>query len=126
MKLYLFYSFKEAMTKELIAAPGDRSPDERQIRDILRQVIDPEVGMNIVALGLVYRVEVAADRVRIEMTMTSPACPMGEMIVGDAEAALDKALPANLRPDIQLVWEPLWEPSMMDEASKQHFGWTPE
>lgn len=126
MKLYLFYSFKEAMTKELIAAPGDRSPDERQIRDILRQVIDPEVGMNIVALGLVYRVEVAADRVRIEMTMTSPACPMGEMIVGDAEAALAKALPANLRPDIQLVWEPPWEPSMMDEASKQHFGWTPE
>lgn len=126
MKLYLFYSFKEAMTKELIAAPGDRSPDERQIRDTLRQVIDPEVGMNIVALGLVYRVEVAADRVRIEMTMTSPACPMGEMIVGDAEAALAKALPANLRPDIQLVWEPPWEPSMMDEASKQHFGWTPE
>lgn len=126
MKLYLFYSFKDAMTNELIAPDDDRPFDEQQIRDILRQVIDPEVGMNIVALGLVYRVELTADRVRIEMTMTSPACPMGEMIVSDAEAVLAKALPANLRPDIQLVWEPPWEPSMMDEASKQHFGWTPE
>jgi metal-sulfur cluster biosynthetic enzyme len=126
MKLYLFYSFKDAMTKELIAPADERPFDEQQIRDILRQVIDPEVGMNIVALGLVYRVELTADRVRIEMTMTSPACPMGEMIVSDAEAVLVKSLPASLRPDIQLVWEPPWEPSMMDEASKQHFGWTPE
>lgn len=102
------------------------APDTELIRKALRKVVDPEVGANIVDLGLIYRIEIDAPQLLIEMTMTSPACPMGEMIVGDAEAALTKALPANLRPDIQLVWEPPWEPSMMDESSKQHFGWTPE
>ncbi|OHC68062.1 MAG: hydroxylase [Rhodocyclales bacterium GWA2_65_20] len=117
------------MTTEAAAAPeapDKRRLDEQQVRDILRQVIDPEVGMNIVALGLVYRIEVAPDSLVIEMTMTSPACPMGEMIVGDVRAALKKALPDAIEPDIRLVWEPPWNASMMDEASKQHFGWTPE
>ncbi|MCK9381443.1 MAG: metal-sulfur cluster assembly factor [Sulfuritalea sp.] len=108
------------------AAPDKPSLDEQQVRDVLRQVIDPEVGMNIVALGLVYRVEVAPDSLVIEMTMTSPACPMGEMIVGDVHAALKQILPDTIEPDIRLVWEPPWNPSMMDEASKQHFGWEPE
>ena len=101
-------------------------PDSNAILAELRQVIDPEVGMNIVDLGLVYRVDVAADAVAIDMTMTSPACPMGDMIVGDVHAALAKVLPATTEPDIRLVWEPPWNPSMMNEATKQHFGWTPE
>ena len=100
--------------------------DTEQIRNALRQVVDPEVGANIVDLGLVYRIELAGRRLLIEMTMTSPACPMGEMIVGDVRAALKKALPDAIEPDIRLVWEPPWNASMMDEASKQHFGWTPE
>ena len=114
------------MTKEAAAASDRPALDEQQVRDILRQVIDPEVGMNIVALGLVYRVEVARDDLVIEMTMTSPACPMGEMIVGDVHAALKSALPETIEPDIRLVWEPPWNPSMMDAATKLHFGWTPE
>ena len=114
------------MTTGTPAAPDERRLDEQQVRDILRQVIDPEVGMNIVALGLVYRVEVAPGSLVIEMTMTSPACPMGDMIVNDVHAALAKVLPATIEPDIRLVWEPPWNPSMMDEATKQHFGWTPE
>ena len=117
------------MTTEAAAAP--ESPDKpcldgQQVRDILCQVIDPEVGMNIVALGLVYRIEVAADRLLIEMTMTSPACPMGEMIVDDVHAALKKVLPDTIQPDVRLVWEPPWNSSMMDEATKQHFGWAPD
>ena len=113
------------MTKEE-ATPADRPAlDEQQVRDILRQVIDPEVGRDIGSLGLVYRIELAPGRLVIEMTMTSPACPMGDMIVGDVHAALAKALPATMVPDIRLVWEPPWNPSMMDEATKQHFGWEP-
>ena len=113
------------MTKEE-ATPADRPAlDEARVREILRQVIDPEVGRDIVSLGLVYRVDISADRLVIEMTMTSPACPMGDMIVGDVHAALAKALPATMVPDIRLVWEPPWNPSMMDEATKQHFGWEP-
>lgn len=114
------------MTTEAAAAPDKPRIDEQEIRDILRQVIDPEVGMNIVALGLVYRIEAAADRVEIEMTMTSPACPMGEMILEDVHAALAKVLPDAIKAEVRLVWEPPWSPSMMDEATKEHFGWEPE
>jgi|APLak6261703504_1056268.scaffolds.fasta_scaffold06017_2 metal-sulfur cluster biosynthetic enzyme len=117
------------MTKEAAAAsqsPPASALDEQQVRDVLRQVIDPEVGRDIVSLGLVYRVEVSPGSLVIEMTMTSPACPMGDMIVGDVHAALAKVLPTTIEPDIRLVWEPPWNPSMMDEATKQHFGWTPE
>jgi metal-sulfur cluster biosynthetic enzyme len=108
------------------ASPRSPALDEQQVRDVLRLVIDPEVGMNIVALGLVYRVDIAPGSLVIEMTMTSPACPMGDMIVDDVHAALAKVLPDTIEPDIRLVWEPPWNPSMMDEAAKRHFGWTPE
>ena len=114
------------MAKEASTASKESALDEQQVRDVLRQVIDPEVGRDIVSLGLVYRVEVAPGSLVIEMTMTSPACPMGDMIVGDVHAALAKVLPATIAPDIRLVWEPPWNPSMMNEATKQHFGWTPE
>jgi len=114
------------MTKEAAAASDRSALDEQQVRDILRQVIDPEVGRDIVSLGLVYRVEAAPGSLVIEMTMTSPACPMGDMIIGDVHAALTEVLPAAIEPDIRLVWEPPWNPSMMDEATKQHFGWAPE
>ena len=98
-------------------------PDVEAIRDILRQVIDPEVGINIVDLGLVYLIEVAPERLRVEMTMTSPACPMGEMIVNEVHVALAEALPDTCQPDVRLVWTPPWDPSMMSEDSRLHFGW---
>ena len=98
-------------------------PDGEAIRRILRQVIDPEVGINIVDLGLVYLIEVTPERLRVEMTMTSPACPMGEMIVDEVYVALAEALPATCQPDVRLVWEPPWNPSMMSEESRLHFGW---
>jgi metal-sulfur cluster biosynthetic enzyme len=98
-------------------------PDEVAIRNILRQVIDPEVGMNIVDLGLVYRVETGAERVLIEMTMTSPACPLGEMISDEVRDVLARALPPACATEVRLVWEPPWQQSMMSEAGKRHFGW---
>ena len=108
-------------SSESPAAPG---LDEHQVRDVLRQVVDPEVGRDIVSLGLVYRIEVAPDSLVIEMTMTSPACPMSDMIVDEVRAALAKVLPGSIEPDIRLVWDPPWNPSMIDEAAQQHFGWT--
>lgn len=126
MKLYSFYSFNDAMTTAPAKTPPSAHLDAERIRDVLRQVVDPEVGMNIVALGLVYRLDVAADHLAIEMTMTSPACPMGEMILSDVHAALAKVLPPMVKAEVRLVWEPPWNPSMMDEAAKQHFGWAPD
>ena|ERR1039457_499336 len=98
-------------------------PDVEVIRDILRCVYDPEVGMNIVDLGLVYLIETTPERVRVEMTMTSPACPMGAMIVDEVHAALEAELPDACQPDVRLVWDPPWNPSMMSEGSRHHFGW---
>jgi metal-sulfur cluster biosynthetic enzyme len=106
-----------------IEAAGSLPPDVEAVRRILRQVIDPEVGINIVDLGLVYLVEITPERLRVEMTMTSPACPMGEMIVDEVYAALEDALPDTCQPDVRLVWEPPWDPSKMSEESRLHFGW---
>ena len=103
--------------------PATASVDDR-VREILRQVIDPEVGVNIVDLGLVYRIDSNAAGVRVEMTMTSPACPLGEMIVDEARAVLAAGFPGSGEPDISLVWNPPWEPSMMSERAKESLGWS--
>lgn len=106
-------------------ANSEPIPDVATLRNALREVIDPEAGMNIVDLGLIYRIEVSADpdAVIVEMTMTSPACPMGEMITGEVEAVLQDLLPDTLRPDVRLVWSRAWDPSLMSEEARQHFGW---
>ena len=86
--------------------------DTEQIRAALRKVVDPEVGA-----------ELDGSKLLIEMTMTSPACPMGEMIVDDAYAELDRILPTDCQPEIRLVWEPPWAPSMMSEKCRRSLGW---
>lgn len=98
-------------------------PDSDAIRDALRQVVDPEMGVNIVDLGLVYRIESAPGQVVVDMTMTSPACPMGEMLMDEVDAALAALLPEDCRREVRLVWEPPWTPDRMDERAKRHFGW---
>jgi len=99
-------------------------PTEEAIRAALRSVIDPEVGMNVVDLGLVYGIEIAPDRVRVNMTMTTPACPMGAMITEDAREAIRDIAPEAAEVDVQLVWDPPWDSSMMSEHAKQRFGWS--
>ena len=99
-------------------------PDEATILECLRRVMDPEAGFNIVDLGLIYRIGIAAPRVEVEMTMTSPACPLGEMIVDEARAAIAPALPPGWQAEIRLVWEPPWQPARMSAAGKAHFGWS--
>lgn len=111
-----------ANTSDAPALPP-ATPTAETIRDALRQVIDPEVGSNIVDMGLVYRVEVGAEAVEIDMTMTSPACPMADMIMEDVQAVLHKQLPAHLRLELDLVWSPPWDPGMMSDDAKQQFGW---
>lgn len=95
-----------------------------EVRAVLRGVIDPEVGMNIVDLGLVYGVEISADRLHVDLTMTTPACPMGEMILDDAQQALAALVPASVEIDLNLVWDPPWSPDKMSEHAREHFGWS--
>lgn len=101
----------------------DSIPSLDSLRDALRAVTDPEAGMNIVDLGLVYRIAVEGEVVRVVMTMTSPACPMGDMILDDVEAALRAVLPAGIHADVELVWSPPWDPSMMSDQARRHFEW---
>ncbi len=93
------------------------------LRQALMQVLDPEVGVNIVDLGLVYEVRLADGRVEVDLTMTAPSCPMGSTIVEEAREVLAARLPADTSIAVSLVWDPPWEPSMMSEQAREHFGW---
>lgn len=97
-------------------------PSEEQVREALRDVIDPEAGVNIVDLGLVYRIEVSPGRIDIEMTMTTPACPVGPMLVEQAREAVGKVAPGR-QVAVELVWEPPWSADRMSAHAKKHFGW---
>ena len=90
---------------------------------MLRQVIDPEVCLDIVELGLVYDIRVSGNRVEVDFTMTTPSCPMSAMILDDIRDRLGAATPPGTEVVAQLVWEPPWEPAMLGEQARRHFGW---
>ena len=98
-------------------------PDEAAAWDALRTVIDPEVGENIVDLGLVYRIDCAPGSVEVEMTMTTPACPATGSIAEEAEAAIRNACPEASEVTIDVVFDPPWTPERMSEEVKRRFGW---
>lgn len=107
-----------------MTAQGDPvAPTEEEIRDALRFVVDPEVGLNVIDLGLVYGIEVSAERIGVRMTMTTPACPVADTLVESARAAVRAAAPSIADIDIELVWNPPWSPDMMSEIARAHFGW---
>lgn len=99
-------------------------PDDAAILDALREVEDPEAGMNIVDLGLVYGVDVRAEGIAIDLTMTTAACPMTDMIAGQVHDAVAAIAPAGTAVDVRLVWDPPWTPDRMSGIAREHFGWT--
>lgn len=96
-----------------------------EIVEALRAVEDPEAGMSIVDLGLVYAVESAAHEVRVDMTLTSPSCPLGPYMVDEVTAAIRAAVPGAQDVRVNLVWDPPWTPERMSEAARSRFGWSP-
>ena len=99
-------------------------PDDEAVREALRQVDDPEAGMNIVDLGLVYAIEVTADAVHVDLTMTTAACPMVDMITDQARNVIAAIVPPDTNIDVRLVWDPPWTPDKMTGIAKEHFGWS--
>lgn len=97
--------------------------DTDTLTDALRDVLDPEVGMNIVDLGLVYGLECDERGVRVDLTMTSRACPLGESIVEEARAVLAECVEDGTPIDVNLVWDPPWSPARMSDDARLHFGW---
>lgn len=88
----------------------------------LKHVIDPELGINIVDLGLVYDVIIDGDYVDIKMTMTTPACPLYKYLTEQVEMQLRRGLPCIKAVTIELVWEPEWNPLMMSWDAQAQFG----
>lgn len=96
-------------------------PTEEQIREALKAVKDPEIGENIVDLGLVYDVEIDGGQVKVEMTLTSMGCPVAGEIVRQATEAAQSVEGVD-EADVQLVWSPPWRPEMMSEELRWIFG----
>lgn len=94
-----------------------------QIRETLKKVLDPEVGINIVDLGLIYTIEIKPEEVYIQLTMTSPACPLHGVITRDMDKVLRQTFPDLGPMTIELVWEPPWSPEMMSDTAKKQLGW---
>ena len=94
---------------------------ETAVLDALRQVLDPEVGMSIVDLGLIYGIGITDSTVRVQMTLTSAGCPMGESIRGGAEFALLN-LAGVTEAHVELVFDPPWHPGMIADGSRAEIG----
>jgi metal-sulfur cluster biosynthetic enzyme len=106
-------------TPDLLAA----DPAYQQALGCLYDVIDPELGINIVDLGLVYNLDVDGGRVRVEMTMTTPACPLHDYLTEQVEQAIRAEMPDARSIAVHLVWDPPWGPERMSRVARQELGW---
>lgn len=89
----------------------------------LRKVVDPEVALSIVDVGLVYGVDVQPDKVHVRMTMTSAACPVTDMLIDEVHAELEQILPMETAIEVELVWEPPWTPDCMSANARRLMHW---
>lgn len=110
----------------LVQGESDGPVDPELIWDRMRTVFDPEIPVNIVDLGLVYRMDIlprteGGHRIEIEMTMTAPGCGMGEYLKSDVEQKLLE-IPGVRDVNVEIVWEPMWDRDRMSEAAKLQLG----
>ena len=95
--------------------------NKERVRQALSEVIDPEIGLNIVELGLVYDIEVNEDKVHVKMTLTVPGCPLGNFILSQAKEKVEE-LEGVSEANIELVWDPPWNIGMVSEEAKKKLG----
>ena len=101
--------------------PADGKPSMEQIQQALASVYDPEIPVNIVELGLVYRCEVLAGCVQIDLTLTAPGCGMGEVLVADVKRRVER-VPFVSDVVVRLVFDPPWSRDMMTEEAQLALG----
>ncbi len=94
---------------------------KEQVYEALQDCYDPEIPVNIVDLGLVYDVEVEDDAVAVKMTLTAPGCGMGGMIASNAQSLIME-IPGVKEANVDLVWDPPWDPSRISEEARQKLG----
>jgi FeS assembly SUF system protein len=104
------------------SAPPEIRLIEGKVIEACRQVYDPEIPVNIYELGLIYAIEVKSDHsVNVRMTLTTPACPVAGSLPGDVQRRVE-AIPEVTSANIDLVWDPPWDRSMMSEAAMLQLG----
>ncbi len=99
--------------------------EEKKIIEMLREVVDPELMVNIIDLGLVYGVayDAPGKKIDVALTLTSPGCPMGGIIIEDAQQTLESNYP-GFDVSINLVWEPVWSVEKLTEKGKSELGYS--
>lgn len=104
--------------------PGEPETMEGWAVEALRTVFDPEIPVNIYDIGLIYHIDADAEAgtVKVWMTLTSPMCPVAETMPGMAERAVRTAVPGAREVEVEIVWEPPWDPDMMTEAARLELG----
>lgn len=101
----------------------DQAITPEGVYNLLREIVDPEVGVNVVDMGLIYDVLVQSERIEVTMTLTSPACPMGAHLADECRQVLADAVGSQIPVAVNLAWEPPWSPEMMSDEAKQLLGW---
>lgn len=97
-------------------------PTEEEVTAVLKKCYDPEIPINLVDLGLIYDVDLKADKVHVKMTLTAPGCPMHTTISEDVKRKL-LTLEGISDAEVEVVWEPPWTPELMSETAKRMLGW---
>jgi metal-sulfur cluster biosynthetic enzyme len=92
-----------------------------QVLEALKQVLDPELFVNVVDLGLIYKIDIQDKTVSIDMSMTSPACPAGPQLVAQSKKAIE-SLEDGTQANIQIVLTPPWTPDRMTQDARDHLG----
>lgn len=97
-------------------------PTEEEVLEVLRECYDPEIPINVVDLGLVYKVDIKAEKVSVEMTLTAPGCPVSGLLKDDVTSKL-LALKDVKEASVEIVWDPPWTPEKMSDDAKRQLGW---
>jgi probable FeS assembly SUF system protein SufT len=112
---------------EAAVAAAEGPFDEQRVWEQLRTVFDPEIPVNLVDLGLIYRCEAVplpdgGHRLEIDMSMTAPGCGMGDVLREDVRRKI-QGLPGVREVRVEVVWDPPWDPSRMSDAARLQLGW---
>jgi len=94
---------------------------KQDVMKVLKKCYDPEIGMSLVDLGLIYDVQIKNDKVHIKMTLTTPGCPMHASMVNDVEENVKK-MKGVKEVKVELVWDPPWTPDRMSKETKKKLG----
>lgn len=93
--------------------------DDPDVLQALKGVVDPEIGVNIVDLGLVYHAERGSTGIDVALTLSTPSCPLSEMLIDEIRETLQKRFADTSAIYVELVWDPPWTPDRMSDAARQ-------